>query len=146
MRTNNIFNKEANMLQNLFNNDVIFNNDFYPNFLRKKMFCIPAVNISETDNNFVISMAAPGYEKNDFKISIIHNELTIKVEKELQNDSENKTNVYRREFSYGNFRRSFTLPQGVDANAISAEYTNGILNVNIPKAALQDLKTEIVIK
>ena len=57
-----------------------------------------------------------------------------------------KSDVYRREYSYGNFRRSFTLPKGVDTTAISAAYTNGILTIKVPKAAPQDTTTSVEIQ
>lgn len=147
MKTHNYLNTEANMLQRLFNSDSIFDNGlFNPYYQNKKQFCIPAVNISETETDFVIDMAAPGYEKKDFKVNILRDELSIEVEREIQTEEPKKSDVYRREYSYGNFRRSFTLPKGVDTTAISASYTNGILTIKVPKAAQQDTTTSVEIK
>ena len=94
---------------------------------------IPSVNIKETDNEFVVEMAAPGMEKHDFKIDLNNNILTISSEKQAENKVGDGQNVTRREFSYQSFSRSFTLPVIVETDKITAKYTNGILTVNIPK-------------
>ena len=147
MKSYNNLNTEANMLQRLLNSDSIFDNGiFTPYYQNKKQFCIPAVNISETDTDFVIDMAAPGYEKKDFKVNILRDELTIEAERETKTEETSKQDVYRREYSFGSFRRSFTLPQGVDASAISAAYDQGILTIKVPKTAPQDTQTSIEIK
>ena len=135
------------MLQKLFNSDNLFDNGvFYPFFQNKKAFNVPPVNISETETDFVIDMAAPGYEKKDFKVNILRDELSIEVERETQTEQNRKSDVYRREYSYGSFRRSFTLPKDVDTSAISASYVNGILTIKVPKAAHQDTKTSVEIQ
>lgn len=95
---------------------------------------IPSVNIRETNDNFEVEMAAPGMDKNDFKIELSNNMLTIGSEKENR-QVENENGKYsRREFSYQSFQRSFHLSKDVvDAENISARYENGVLYVNIPK-------------
>ena len=73
-----------------------------------------------------------GLEKKDFRISVEKDQLTISAQKE--NQSEEKTNRFlRREFSYEKFTRSFTLPENIDAENITAQYENGVLNVLLPK-------------
>lgn len=134
------------MLQKLFNSDSIFDNGMFYPFYQNKKYCVPPVNISETDNDFVIDMAAPGYEKKDFKVNILRDELSIEAEHETQNEQDPKSDVYRREYSYGSFRRSFTLPKDVDTSAIAASYTNGILTIKVPKAAHQDTQTQVEIQ
>jgi HSP20 family protein len=94
---------------------------------------IPSVNIKETDNEFMVEMAAPGMEKDDFKIDLNNNLLTISSEKQAENKVDEGKNITRREFSYQSFSRSFTLPAIVETDKITAKYTNGILNVHIPK-------------
>lgn len=94
---------------------------------------IPSVNIKETENEFEVEMAAPGMEKDDFKLEIHNNVLTISSEKQTENKTEEGKNITRREFSYQSFSRSFTLPVIVDTDRISAKYENGILKVEIPK-------------
>jgi len=94
---------------------------------------IPAVNIKESDESFLIEIAAPGLTKENFKVNLDRNRLVISSERrEDKNESENE--YYRREFSYQSFERSFTLPESaVDGEKITARYANGILLVTIPK-------------
>jgi HSP20 family protein len=94
---------------------------------------IPSVNIKENENEFDVEMAAPGMVKDDFKIEINNNVLTISSEKQTENLSNEGQHVTRREFSYESFSRSFTLPAIVETDRITAKYENGILKVNIPK-------------
>ena len=94
---------------------------------------LPAVNIRENDESFMIEMAAPGLSKDNFKVNLDRNRLVISSElRDEKNETEERYS--RREFSYQSFQRSFTLPQGVvDGDKISAKYSNGILLVTIPK-------------
>jgi HSP20 family protein len=94
---------------------------------------IPAVNIKETENEFEVDMAAPGMKKEDFKIELNNNVLTISSEKQLENETREGKNVTRREFSYQSFSRSFTLPAIVETEQITAKYENGLLRLTIPK-------------
>jgi len=94
---------------------------------------IPSVNIKENENGFEVEMAAPGMTKDDFKIELNNNLLTISSEKQTENQSNERKHVTRREFSYESFSRSFTLPAIVETDSITAKYENGILKVNIPK-------------
>jgi HSP20 family protein len=92
----------------------------------------PAVNIKEDDASFTIEMAAPGKKKEDFSVSLDKSILTISSEK--KEEKEEKQEKYtRREYSYTAFKRSFTLPETVSQDEISASYVDGILNVVIPK-------------
>ncbi len=94
---------------------------------------LPAVNVKETDDDFILELAAPGMSKKDFKINFQNNLLTISSEKDEK--SEDNSNGYsRREFSYTSFQRSFTVPaHEVDSDKITASYADGILIVKIPK-------------
>lgn len=96
---------------------------------------LPAVNIRETSENFLVEMAAPGMTKNDFKVELEGNLLTITSEKNNQSGEQNEDERYtRKEFSYQSFQRSFTLPKDVvDADNINAKYTDGVLHLEIPK-------------
>jgi HSP20 family protein len=94
---------------------------------------IPAVNIKENDESFIIEVAAPGMTKENFTVNLDGNRLLISSEKNETKD-ENDTNFSRREFSYQSFQRSFALPEGsVDGDKIFAKYTDGILFVTLPK-------------
>ncbi|MFB9108121.1 Hsp20/alpha crystallin family protein [Flavobacterium gyeonganense] len=94
---------------------------------------LPSVNIKETSENYEVEVAAPGLDKNDFKVTLDGNLLTISSEKQNQRTSEQE-NFTRREFSYQSFQRSFELPKNVvDEDKISARYENGLLHLSIPK-------------
>jgi HSP20 family protein len=93
---------------------------------------LPSVNIKEEDDHFQIEVAAPGLNKEDFKIES-ENDL-LKIYSEKKEESEKNTDKYsRKEFSYQSFCRSFTLPATADGDKITATYENGILFVTIPK-------------
>jgi HSP20 family protein len=94
---------------------------------------IPAVNIKETENDFEVDVAAPGMAKEDFKIELNNNILAISSEKQSESQNEDGQNLTRREFSYQSFSRSFTLPELVERDGITAKYDNGILRIIIPK-------------
>ena len=93
---------------------------------------VPAVNIAETDNEFHIELAVPGLKKEDFKINLDKNVLSISAEKKAENTDEGKK-YSKREYSYSSFVRSFTLPESTDHAKIEADYTDGILKLNVPK-------------
>ncbi|NUO00547.1 MAG: Hsp20/alpha crystallin family protein [Saprospiraceae bacterium] len=97
---------------------------------------IPAVNVTESKKAFKLEVGAPGFKKDDFKIEVNSGYLTIsgehKSEKEEKDDKEEK--ITRREFSYSKFARSFTLPENVKSDDISAKYEDGILLVTLPKS------------
>ena len=113
--------------EDLFNNDV-FN---FPSFVARGT-TVPAVNISETDNDYTVEMAVPGMKKSDFNINLDHNLLTISSEQQEEKEEKDK-NFTKKEFSYRSFERSFTLPETVDQEKISAKYTDGVLKVVLPK-------------
>ena len=95
---------------------------------------IPAVNMRETANEFIVEMAAPGMKKEDFKIELNNGLLTILSEMQRDDETNNDNSYYRREFSYQSFKRTFNLnDQLVDDTQIQATYQNGILQLNLPK-------------
>ncbi|HEX6332618.1 MAG TPA: Hsp20/alpha crystallin family protein [Flavisolibacter sp.] len=95
---------------------------------------IPAVNIRETNDNFEVDVAAPGMKKEDFKVELDGNTLTISSEHEDRHEEKDGERYSRREFSYQSFQRSFELPRDVvDADRIQARYENGVLHLVIPK-------------
>jgi len=98
---------------------------------------IPAVNIEETPRAFEASLAAPGLQRDDFSIKVDHGVLTVSSQKEEQHEEHDKARKYtRREFKYHAFSRSFTLPEAVDADKITASYQDGILSIHLPKKEL----------
>jgi len=107
---------------------------------------IPAVNIKETDDDFVVSMAVPGMDKKDFKINLTDNLLTISSEKKDEKE-EKEENYTKREYSYQSFSRAFTLPKDVvEEEKISAKYENGELMLTIPKKEEVKSKRPVEIK
>lgn len=94
---------------------------------------LPSVNIKEDKDGFEVDMAAPGFEKKDFKIDLNNAVLTISSEKKIEKETKKDQQFTRREFSYQSFNRSFTLPNTVDSDKITAKYDNGILKINVPK-------------
>lgn len=95
---------------------------------------IPLVNIKETTDNFEVEMAAPGMNKEDFKIELDGNVLTITSERKDENEVKEGDRYTRREFSYQSFQRSFQLSKEVvDAEKIEAKYENGVLRLLVPK-------------
>jgi len=97
---------------------------------------VPAVNISEKNENFHIEVSAPGFKKEDFKVLAEDGVLRISCE-----HKEGGAKFTRREFRYGSFSRSFTLPENVKLEGIEARYENGILNVVVPKKQAEPKQT-----
>jgi len=128
------------------------NNNYYPtfptffdNFLNRGLMdwenlnfsdtntTIPAVNVKEDQDKFQIEVAAPGMKKDDFRLKLENNVLTISSERKEERE-EKKENYSRKEFSYQSFQRSFNLPEGhIQSDKISARYTDGILTIELPK-------------
>ena len=92
------------------------------------------VNIKETEQDYQLEVIAPGMEKEDFTVNLDNNLLTISgVQK---NEAEQTTDrQVRREYRFQSFKRSFTVDETIDAEAISAKYVNGVLTLNLPKKA-----------
>lgn len=92
----------------------------------------PSVNIVETNEAFKVEMAAPGMNKEDFHVELDNDTLTIQAEVSTENKEESER-FTRREFNYQTFKRSFYLPNTVEADQIHATYKEGILRLEIPK-------------
>ncbi len=93
---------------------------------------VPAVNITEQKDDYLVSLAAPGLKKEDFKIDVDGNMLTISSEKEQSREEKDKK-FTRREYSYSSFSRSFTLPDEVNKEKIDARYEDGVLKISLPR-------------
>ena len=89
------------------------------------------VNIKETESDFILEFVAPVFEKEDFRISIDENILT--VEAEAKNNSNGNVKFIKSEYKFSTFKRSFTLDDKIDAEKISAKYVNGVLTLNLGK-------------
>lgn len=115
-----------NWIEEFFGND-FFNNDPVVNST------VPSVNVIESNDNFRIEVAAPGLKKEDFKIELDNQLLKISSERQHEDESRKDEKILRREFSYCSFKRTFSLPETVQAERIEAKHENGILTVVIPK-------------
>lgn len=114
--------------------DEFFNGDPFMN-LGGRAFSgnTPSVNVRETDNEYVLEVSAPGRKKDDFKIEIDKDRMTISSETKAEKEEKQEGKYTRREFSYTSFSRSFVLPQTVDKDKIDARYENGVLMLTVPK-------------
>lgn len=124
-----------------------FNDSWFPTFSElfdnafmvpatKTQTSAPAINVAENDKAFKIEVAAPGMTKNDFNVQIDRDDnLVILLEKKTGDCADNKcTDKYlHREFSYSKFQQTFTLPETVDKEKISAKMTDGVLTIDLPK-------------
>lgn len=112
--------------------------DFFTGWLdmngkkNKPFLTVPAVNISEEKDAFKIALAAPGMKKEDFRIDVSEGLLAISSEKDSQQE-EKKDNYRKLEYNYSSFTRSFELPESVIASKIEAKYSDGILEITLPK-------------
>ncbi len=117
-------------------------NDFFDNeWMEKANATAPAINVSESENEYKVEVAAPGMTKEDFNIRIDEeNNLVISMEKKNESKEEKKDRKYlRREFSYSKFEQTMILPDDVDKEKIGAAVENGVLDITLPKLTKEDL-------
>jgi len=93
---------------------------------------VPAVNITEQPNEYLLTLAAPGMKKEDFKIDVDGNMLTISSEQEENKEEKNKK-FTRKEYSYSSFSRCFSLPEEIKQENIDAKYVDGVLKITLPR-------------
>jgi len=111
----------------------LFHDDFPVFNGLEQSFTVP-VNLLETDKTYELELVAPGLQKEDFKLNVNNNQLTISFEQKEENKQEGKEEGWlRKEYRMQSFTRSFTLDDTVDPNKIEAAYNNGILQITIPK-------------
>jgi len=130
------------------------NEDFFPSFFNdlfdnswmrtKFQGTTPAINVSESDTEYTVEIAAPGMTKEDFNVSVNSDgDMVISMEKSEDKKSGERDKKYlRREFSYSKFEQRLTLPDNVERQRISARMTNGILTVDIPKKTEEEKAQE----
>ncbi|WP_029902105.1 Hsp20/alpha crystallin family protein [Prevotella sp. 10(H)] len=120
------FDRSGSFLPTFFLNDGFFN------FADDNS--LPATNVSENEKAFNIELSVPGFNKEDIKIEIEKDVLKVSAEIEMKNEQKDENEkVLRREFRKSSFVRSFTLPEGIDAESISASQKDGILQITLPK-------------
>ena len=125
------FNNKTRNTAPYFNNvfDSLFSDALNKNYGVSK---VPHVNIYEGETEYKIELAAPGLNKEDFKIDLKKDNLSVWAEQKAEEGVVQK-DYSRKEFEYTSFARSFVLPEGVDSEKIAAEYVNGILYITIGK-------------
>lgn len=132
------------MMQDFFGTENPFELEENFGFMEKSAE-IPSANVIENDHEFKVELSAPGFEKKDFKVEVLEGVLNISAEKKNE-VKEEKDNYMKKEFSYSSIRRSFALPEYVDENKIDAKYEKGILNLILPKKALNMPKAKKAIE
>ena len=120
----------------------VFEDFLNTDFMPRANTTAPAVNVKETDKNYVMELAAPGIKKEYCRVAINdEGNLTIAIENKMEHKEENKKHHYlRREFSYSNYQQNYTLPDDVERDKISAKVENGILTVVLPKVEKEEKK------
>ena len=128
---------------NLFSS--IFDEFYLPDFFNQTFNeCkIPDINIINNENLYSIQVAIPGKSKENFSVKLDDNILSISLDdsKEIENTS----NYSLKQFSYNSFLRTFKLPDDTNLGKIKANYTNGVLNVELPKNKIKQKKTKEII-
>jgi HSP20 family protein len=113
---------------------------FRDDFITPSSRSFTPVNVKETENDYVLEVVAPGFQKEDFKINLDNNTLTISAEKKEETENKNEKFI-RKEYKQQSFSRSFTIDEKVDAETISAKYVNGVLTLNLAKK--QEVKPSV---
>lgn len=123
-------NNDSNWLNNWFD-DNFFDTDLLP----RMNATAPAVNVKETDKAYTMEVAVPGLKKEYVRMNIDNDgNLDLSIENKMEHKNEDKHEHYlRREFSYSNYQQTYSLPEDVDKEKISAKVNNGVLTIEMPK-------------
>lgn len=124
------YQRPTSVMDRFFNG--MFNDPFFTTFETVNALSQPRVNIKENDTNFELELAAPGLHREDFTVDVHENNLTVKMERKVEEEA-TEEKYMRKEFSYTSFSRQFNLPKNVDVKAINAKYENGVLHIELPK-------------
>ena len=125
----------SGLVDKIFQNNVnrLFDDDFWGFTNVARNVNVP-VNVQETDKSYELELVAPGLRKEDFKVNLHGDTLTVSFEhQEEQNQEDKQGNWLRREYRKQSFSRSFNLDEAIDAGKINAQYTDGILHLTLPK-------------
>jgi HSP20 family protein len=123
----------GSLLSDFFDDDRFFNSPWL------KGQSLPAVNIRETEKNYEVELAAPGFNKKDFNVSIEKSLLTISAEKK-EEEEQKENNYTRKEFSFSSFSRTFNLPENISEDDIQAKYEDGVLKLVLAKKEVSQSK------
>ena len=120
----------------------IFNDFFANDWMTRTNATAPAINVIENDKDYKVEVAAPGMNKDDFKVNVTDdNYLVLTMEKKNESKDEDKKRKYlRREFSYHRFEQSLALPENVNKDEIKATVNDGILTIDVPKVKVAEKK------
>jgi len=122
------FSPRRNFIPSIFN----VSDDFFTDFFNGSN--LPAANIVENDKEFRVELSVPGFDKNDFKVEVEKNMLTVSASKESKTEEKDENEkMLRREFYSSSFSRSFVLPENIDTENIGAEQKDGVLKISLPK-------------
>ena len=121
---------------------LFFNDFFKDDWKAGTSMNVPAINVKEAEDAFMVEVAAAGMTKNDFTVHLDDdNDLVISMEKKNENEAKNKTERYlRREFTYSKFRQTMVLPENINKEKIEAKVEHGVLTVQLPKLTEKDIQ------
>jgi len=119
--------------------DRFFNDLELPDFFGEEGMLVPAFDISETENEYIITGEIPGIDAKELDITLLDGILTIKGEKKQEKEDKDK-NYHRVERHYGSFRRSFRIPEKVKTDKLDATYKDGVLKLALPKAEASEAR------
>jgi HSP20 family protein len=123
----------------------VFNvsDEFFTDFFKGNN--LPAANVIENEKEFRVELSVPGFDKNDFKIEVEKNVLTVSASKESNKEEKDESEkMLRREFYSSSFSRSFVLPENVDKDNIGAEQKDGVLKILLPKLEAPENKVKTI--
>ena len=113
---------------------------FSDDFVTPPFRSFTPVNVKETENDYVLEVVAPGFQKEDFQVNLDNSTLTISAENKKETENKNEKFI-RKEFKQQSFKRSFTIDENIDAESIVAKYLNGVLTLNLAKK--QEVKPQV---
>tara|TARA_Y100001970_G_scaffold271481_1_gene366834 strand:- start:5197 stop:5646 length:450 start_codon:yes stop_codon:yes gene_type:complete len=138
---NSFFNNPFDLLTNF--DDIFLPSTSTRNSRRSISEMTPRANIVKKDGGYQIELAAPGYSRDDFEMSIDNNVLSITVNTE---DGKNyESSVVAREWSYSSFTRSWTLPDATNVDSVTARYEAGILHIDVPTSGVKETRRVITV-
>ncbi|MBP6456829.1 MAG: Hsp20/alpha crystallin family protein [Chitinophagaceae bacterium] len=138
------FRNNSNLLNPLFQNFFELADLPEVNFSVGKNAHLPATNVTETKDAYLIKMATPGFTKEDLKIELEKEILKVSASVEEKTES-NEEKITRQEFTKKSFSRSFTMPENVEENNIKASYENGILNLELTKLVKKEKEAKTIV-
>lgn len=122
----------------------VFNDFFDTDYMPKANATAPAINVKETEKEYIVELAAPGMTKEDFNVNLNQEgDLVIKMEhKQETKDEDQKAHYLRREFNYSKYEQTLILPDDVNKEEIGAKVADGVLSVTLPKNTKEEVKVE----